>query len=92
MAKIRVAVLFGGVSSEHDVSLISAENVIRSIPKDKYEVLCIGITKKGRWLYFPGDITEISTGAWESGLQRCDPVTGSAARRHHHHRERRDIH
>ena len=47
MAKIRVAVLFGGVSSEHDVSLISAENVIRSIPKDKYEVLCIGITKKG---------------------------------------------
>lgn len=65
MAKIRVAVLFGGVSSEHDVSLISAENVIRSIPKDKYEVVCIGITKKGRWLYFPGDISEISTGKWE---------------------------
>lgn len=66
MAKIKVAVLFGGVSSEHEVSLISAENVIRSIPKDKYDVLCIGITKKGRWLYFPGDVSEISTGAWET--------------------------
>lgn len=65
MAKIKVAVLFGGVSSEHDVSLISAENVIRSIPKDKYEVICVGITKKGRWLYYPGDISEISTGKWE---------------------------
>ena len=63
MAKIRVAVLFGGVSSEHDVSLISAENVIRSIPKDKYEVLCIGITKKSRLLYFPSNITKISTNA-----------------------------
>ena len=80
MAKIRVAVLFGGVSSEHDVSLISAENVIRSIPKDKYEVL--GITKKGRWLYFPGDITEISTGAWEqnpdcsAAILSPDPLHG----------------
>ena len=82
MAKIRVAVLFGGVSSEHDVSLVSAENVIRSIPKEKYEVLCIGITKKGRWLYFPGDISEISTGAWEqnpdctAAILSPDPLHG----------------
>ena len=80
--KLRVALFFGGVSSEHDVSLISAENVIRSIPKDKYEVLCIGITKKGRWLYFPGDITEISTGAWEqnpdcsAAILSPDPLHG----------------
>lgn len=65
MAKIRVAVLFGGVSSEHDVSLMSATNVINSIPKDKYDVICIGITKKGRWLYFPGDVNEIASGVWE---------------------------
>ena len=82
MAKIRVAVLFGGVSSEHDVSLVSAENVIRSIPKEKYEVLCIGITKKGRWLYFPGDVSEISTGAWEqnpdctAAILSPDPLHG----------------
>lgn len=65
MAKTRVAVIFGGVSSEHDVSLISATNVINSIPRDKYDVICIGITKKGRWLYFPGDVNEIASGAWE---------------------------
>lgn len=46
MAKLKVAVIFGGKSSEHDVSLVSAAHVIESIPKDKYEVICIGITKR----------------------------------------------
>ena len=45
MSKIKV-VIFGGVSNEHDVSLISATNVIENIPKDKYEIMCIGITKR----------------------------------------------
>ena len=36
MSKIKVAVLFGGVSNEHDISLISATNIINAIPKDKY--------------------------------------------------------
>lgn len=62
MAKIKVAVLFGGASSEHKVSLISASNVIRSIPEDKYEIICIGITKTGRWLYYPGDVESIANG------------------------------
>ena len=62
MSKIRVAVVFGGVSSEHDVSLVSATNVIENIPQDKYEVMCIGITKKGRWLYSPGDTAAIASG------------------------------
>lgn len=65
MAKIKAAVIFGGVSSEHKLSLASAAEVIRNIPTDKYEVICIGITKKGRWLYFPGDVSEIQTGKWE---------------------------
>ena len=65
MAKIKVAVLFGGASNEHDISLISATNVIKSIPQDKYEVTYIGITKKGRWLYYPGDVESIKTGQWE---------------------------
>ena len=50
MSKIKVAVLFGGVSNEHDISLISATNIINAIPADKYEVIPVGITKKGRWL------------------------------------------
>lgn len=65
MSKTKVAVLFGGVSSEHDISLISATNVIKNMSKDKYEIICIGITKKGRWLYYPGDVENISTGKWE---------------------------
>lgn len=65
MSKIKVAVIFGGVSSEHEVSLVTATHIIQNIPADKYEVVCIGITKKGRWLYFPGDIKLIATGEWE---------------------------
>jgi len=48
--KIRVAILFGGRSGEHEVSLVSAMGVMKAIPKDKYEVVPIGIDKNGRWL------------------------------------------
>lgn len=65
MAKIKVAVLFGGASSEHEVSLVSAHSVLMNIPKDKYDVMCIGITKKGHWLYYPGEYKDIPNGEWE---------------------------
>lgn len=48
--KLRVGVIFGGRSGEHEVSLVSAESVMNAIDKDKYEVVPIGITKEGRWL------------------------------------------
>lgn len=66
MAKIKAAVIFGGTAQEHELSLASAAEVIRNIPTDKYDVTCIGITKKGRWLYFPGDVDDIADGSWES--------------------------
>src|SRR6202790_5344565 len=50
MSKIRVGILFGGRSGEHEVSLLSAASVLNAIDKDKYEVVPIGITKDGRWL------------------------------------------
>jgi D-alanine-D-alanine ligase len=50
MAKIRVGILFGGRSGEHEVSLLSAASVLNAIDKTKYEVIPIGITKDGRWL------------------------------------------
>lgn len=80
MSKIRVAVLFGGASSEHDISLKSATHIIENIPADKYEVVCVGITKKGRWLYYPGDVSAIASGAWEkdpdctSAILSPDPI------------------
>ena len=73
MSKIKVAVLFGGVSNEHNISLISAANIISSIPADKYEVIPIGITKKGRWLYYPGDISQLTSDRWESNPD-CVPA------------------
>ncbi len=50
MKKLRVGILFGGRSGEHEVSLLSAASVLNAIDKDKYEVVPIGITKEGRWL------------------------------------------
>src|SRR5271165_2098540 len=50
MAKLRVGILFGGRSGEHEVSLLSAASVLNAIDKTKYEVVPIGITKEGRWL------------------------------------------
>ncbi len=64
MAKLNVAVIFGGKSNEHDVSVVSATHVIKSIPKDKYNVTCIGITKKGHWVKYIGDVDDIATGKW----------------------------
>ena len=48
--KRTVAVLFGGQSSEHEVSCMSAVNVIGAMNPEKYEIVLIGITKEGRWL------------------------------------------
>lgn len=48
--KLRVGVIFGGRSAEHEVSLVSAASVIRALDKKKYEILPIGITPEGRWL------------------------------------------
>src|SRR2546428_11685656 len=50
MKKLRVGILFGGRSGEHEVSLLSAASVLNAIDKSKYEVVPIGITKEGRWL------------------------------------------
>lgn len=64
--KKNVAVIFGGASSEHDVSLLSATSVINNIPKDKYDVVLIGITRDGRWFKYDGDIEKIAKNEWES--------------------------
>ncbi|MEK7249924.1 MAG: D-alanine--D-alanine ligase [Bacteroidota bacterium] len=48
--KIRVGVIFGGRSGEHEVSLVSATSVINALDKEKYEVVPIGITQEGRWI------------------------------------------
>ena len=60
--KIRVAVLFGGRSGEHEVSLVSASAVIDNLDKEKYEVIPIGITKEGRWIAGPESMKLLKSG------------------------------
>ncbi len=48
--KLRIGVLFGGRSGEHEVSLLSAASILKAIDKKKYDVVPIGITKQGRWV------------------------------------------
>ena len=73
MAKKRIAILFGGTSPEHDISCMSAWFLLRNMPQ-KYETVCIGITRKGRMLYYPGGPEGIRSGAWESYADCCGCV------------------
>lgn len=63
--KIKVAVLFGGQSTEHEVSRVSASSVLNNIDKSKYEVYPIGITKDGKWFEYSGSYEKIASGEWE---------------------------
>jgi D-alanine-D-alanine ligase len=81
MKKLRVGILFGGRSGEHEVSLLSAASVLNAIDKGKYEVVPIGITKEGRWLT-AGDAQNLLAGkaaASATHLRAGDPETTPAA-------------
>ena len=60
-----IGVVFGGKSGEHDVSLMSASNVIDEIDLNKYEVVKIGISRTGQWMIYTGDTKNIAQGTWE---------------------------
>ncbi|MEO5778215.1 MAG: D-alanine--D-alanine ligase A, partial [Arthrobacter oryzae] len=62
-SKPRVAVLFGGRSSEHAVSCVTAAGVLGAIDQDKYEVIPIGIAKTGQWVLASGDTAQWSLSA-----------------------------
>lgn len=66
MNKRHLLILFGGQSSEHEVSCRSAMTVIRAVDTEKYEVLLVGITKKGAWIYTE-TAEQIADGTWETG-------------------------
>jgi D-alanine-D-alanine ligase len=82
MKKLRVGILFGGRSGEHEVSLLSAASVLKAIDKNKFEVVPIGITKQGRWLtssdaekLLRGELARESS----SSLRAGDPEATTAA-------------
>lgn len=79
----KVLVLFGGVSSEHDVSLNSASSVIKNIPADKYEVIPMGITKDGRCYIYSGSPDMLPGGKWLEDEENLEPAVISSDRAHH---------
>ncbi len=81
--KLRVGVLFGGRSGEHEVSLLSAASVMQAMDRSKYEVVPIGITKQGLWLtdthaeqLIKGEFT---AAARNKNLRAGDPAATSSA-------------
>ncbi len=72
MSKLTVAVIFGGRSSEYEVSLVSGTTFLRGLSREKYDVLAVGITKEGRWLLYSGDWDRIPDNTWMES--DCRPV------------------
>lgn len=64
MDKKTVGIVFGGVSSEHDISCISAKSIIKNIDLNKYNIVLIGITKNGRWYIFNDDVELLPEDKW----------------------------
>ena len=79
MKKLRVAVLFGGRSGEHDVSLMSARSVVSVLDPERYEVIQVGITLDGNWLTGANALDAFEKGD-TSDLDRVIPPTDPASR------------
>ena len=64
MSKISLGVLFGGASSEHSISCISAKSILSNIDKEKYDVTMLGISKSGEWFLFDDDLELLPNDEW----------------------------
>lgn len=60
----KVAIIFGGISTEHDISCKSADNVIKALD-GRFELVLVGITREGEWLHYTGDAAEVTAG-WQT--------------------------
>lgn len=69
MNKLNFFCIFGGQSSEHEVSLCSAYGVISNTNTEKYNLYTLGITKDGQWFLYTGDKENIKNGNWEKDLE-----------------------
>ncbi|HEV2127420.1 MAG TPA: D-alanine--D-alanine ligase family protein [Thermomicrobiales bacterium] len=76
--RIRIAVLFGGQSDEHDVSIRSAQTVINAIDTDRYDAVPIGITREGRWIVDGDPMAALVQASEELSLRSGGDVNGEA--------------
>ena len=79
--KTVIAIIFGGCSTEYEVSLQSAYSVISHISQEKYQIHMIGITREGAWLYYQDDLDRIPADTWASA--DCFPAMISPNRTDH---------
>ncbi|WP_066188871.1 D-alanine--D-serine ligase VanG [Gracilibacillus timonensis] len=80
MGKIQIVILFGGYSSEYDVSLQSAHAIIANLDKEKYDPILIGITREGKWLRYRGDVDHILSNTWFEDHTYCHSIVISLDR------------
>lgn len=76
-------IIFGGVSSEHDISCISAMSVLRNIPRKKYNVYMLGITKNGESYLYSGDYGKLENDGWLSDKSKLKKTVISSSRADH---------
>ena len=69
MMKKQLAVIFGGTSSEHEVSLMSASSILENLSVEKYEIYPVGITKEGKWYLYRGPVSGLTDGSWAAHPQ-----------------------
>lgn len=82
MNRRRIAIFFGGCSAEYRISLESAYAVIRSLDPERYEPVLVGITERGGWLHYAGDIERIRQDTWQTD-PTCVPAVLSPDRGDH---------
>ena len=79
MNRLKIAVFFGGYSSEYSVSLESAYSVISNLNREKYEPVPVGITEQGKWYYYGGAAEKIKQDTWQQD-ETCVPAVLSPER------------
>lgn len=76
----RIAVIFGGHSSEYEVSLQSAFSVLQNINENKFEVFPVGITREGEWYHYTGGLEQIRDNSWAEEKENLHSVAVSQSR------------
>lgn len=74
MSKLKLGVVFGGISTEHDVSVVSGTSVIENLDKEKYDIYPIYISKDGNWSKYTKEVKEIKTVNINEDIKEIEPI------------------
>ena len=70
----KLCILFGGRSSEYEVSLSSSYGVLTNVDRSLFDVISVGITKEGKWYLYTGSVDKIKNGTWKEDSENLSPV------------------